>query len=296
MPAGPPLLKLTRAGGIYIGLTLLLGFAAVNTGNNLLYLIVAALLAFMATTGVIGKRNIERVTLEVEPPEEVYAGVDTLLRIRLTNQRRWLPGFLLHAEVDENRVLVPFLPCGSATVTTLLLRFPQRGRQQLATIRIASHFPVAFFRRARALRLDREVIVFPALRPLPGLVSDTASVRSGFTRHDSRRGAHGEIGRITDYTGSEPLKRIHWKLSARHDELKVTEREDLASAPVTIDPQQLPGRDLEERLSGAAWLLDRYLRAGRAVGLRLGTTDFAPAAGHEQKLRLLRALALYGRD
>jgi len=39
----------------------LIGFAAVNTGNNLLYLLVSALLGFMAVSGVLGKWNLAGV-------------------------------------------------------------------------------------------------------------------------------------------------------------------------------------------------------------------------------------------
>jgi hypothetical protein len=45
-------LRLSKAGASYIALTLLTGFAAVNTGNNLLFLVVSALLAFMAVSGI----------------------------------------------------------------------------------------------------------------------------------------------------------------------------------------------------------------------------------------------------
>ncbi|NIQ94316.1 MAG: hypothetical protein GWN87_08975, partial [Desulfuromonadales bacterium] len=56
-------------------LTLLLGFAAVNTGNNLLYLMVSALLGFMAVSGLIGRYNLARLRVEFAAPPEIYAGV-----------------------------------------------------------------------------------------------------------------------------------------------------------------------------------------------------------------------------
>ncbi|PLX76004.1 MAG: hypothetical protein C0615_07340, partial [Desulfuromonas sp.] len=66
-------MKLTRAGTLYIVLTLLLGFAAVNTGNNLLYLLVSALLGFMAVSGLIGRYNLARLRVDFLPPPEIYA-------------------------------------------------------------------------------------------------------------------------------------------------------------------------------------------------------------------------------
>jgi len=281
---------------VYIGLTLLLGFAAVNTGNNLLYLVVAALLAFMAATGVVGKRNIERLLVTVEPPEEVYAGRATLLRVRVANRRRLLPLFLLRVTLGESSVAIPFLSCGTELVTTIPVSFPQRGRAKIATLRIASHFPVAFFTRARQLPLDQEILVFPELRPLRQDLVGGGMISRGCGRKGTRRGESGEIARISDYTGREALKHIHWKLTARHDRLKVTDREDLSSDPVIIEPESLPGRGVEERLAAAAWLVGVALGEGRPVGLRLGSLLIPAATGRGQKLTLLKALALYGHD
>ncbi len=56
-------------------MTLLLGFAAVNTGNNLLYLLVSALLGFMAVSGILGRWNLARLSLRCLPPDELFDGV-----------------------------------------------------------------------------------------------------------------------------------------------------------------------------------------------------------------------------
>lgn len=289
-------MKLTRTGGAYIGITLLLGFAAVNTGNNLLYLIVAALLAFMAATGVAGKRNIEGYSLDLDVPEEIYTGVETLLRVRVANRRRFLPAFLLRIDLDGASVLLPFIPCGAEGSVSLPYRPARRGRNRIAQLRISSPFPVAFFVRSNSFALDGELVAFPAPLPLATLAGGEGLRPQATGRTSPLRGAQGEIAGIYDYTGTEPLKRIHWRLSARHDTLKVKELESDASEPVTIEPERLPGATLEARLSGATWLIDRYLRGGRSVGLRLGPHAIAPASGREHRLRLLRTLALHDAD
>lgn len=277
-------------------MTLLLGFAAVNTGNNLLYLIVAALLAFMASTGFAGKRNIEGYQLELDAPDEVYAGITTLLTLRIANRRRFFPALLLRVELDDVAVLLPFLPAqgsGSVTLPYLPLR---RGHNRIERLSISSPFPVAFFVRRHTFSLDGDIIAFPAPRPLPYQLSAAGREARRPGPSSTQRGNQGVISGIYDYTGSEPLKRIHWRLSARHDSLKVKELESDASEPVIIVPAELPGANREERLSGATWLIDRTLRSGRPVGLRLGTSVLAPGSGRDHKLKLLRALALSDAD
>jgi uncharacterized protein (DUF58 family) len=273
-------------------MTLLLGFAAVNTGNNLLYLIVAALLAFMASTGVAGKRNIEGYQLELDAPDEVYAGVATLLTLRITNRRRFFPALLLRVELGDAAVLLPYIPGKATGSVTLPYCPPRRGHNRIEHLRISSPFPVAFFVRSHTFSLDGDIVAFPAPRPLPYLLGAAGNEPQRPGSSSAQRGNQGVIAGIYDYTGSEPLKRIHWRLSARHDTLKVKELESDATEPVIIVPEELPGANREERLSGAAWLIDRTLRSGRPVGLRLGQSLFAPGNGRDHKLKLLRALAL----
>lgn len=250
----------------------------------------------MALTGVAGKRNIEGYTLDLDAPDEIYSGFATLLRLRIVNHHRYLPAFLLHVELDGSTILIPQISAGASTEVVLPYRPYRRGHNRIEHIRVSSPFPVAFFVRHNTFLLDGDIIAFPAPRSLPNPAS-AADNQADQTGHATdRRGHQGEISGIADYTGIEPLKRIHWRLSARHDTLKIKELESDASDPVIVEPSRLTGNDLEERLSGAAWLIDRHLRNGRPVGLRLGPLTIAPATGRVHKLKLLRALALCDAD
>lgn len=247
----------------------------------------------MALSGILGKRNLEGFTLRVLPPLEVYDGVATLFKLELANHRR-LPSYLLRVELADAATTFVGVPRQTSHSEPLLLTLHGRGLQTLETVRVTSNFPVNFFVRSRPLRLQQEVLVFPA--PLPTPATGGSDGRHAVGEQPlSQRGQQGEIVRISDYSGREPLKQIHWKLSARHATLKVKEQSDAASEPVLIDPQTLPGRGLEERLRAAVFLVQHYSRAGQPVGLRLPDRLIPAAAGNAQRLRLLKELALYGR-
>lgn len=250
----------------------------------------------MASTGFAGKRNIEGYQLELDAPDEVYAGITTLLTLRIANRRRFIPALLLRVELDDAAILLPFLPAQATGSVTLPYCPPRRGHNRIAHLRISSPFPVAFFVRRHTFTLDGDIIAFPAPRPLPYQLNAVGREARRPGPSSARRGNQGVVAGVYDYTGSEPLKRIHWRLSARHDSLKVKELESDASEPVIIVPEELPGANREERLSGATWLIDRTLRSGRPVGLRLGTSVLAPGSGRDHKLKLLRALALSDAD
>jgi uncharacterized protein (DUF58 family) len=83
----------TRVGIVYVVIVLVIGIAALNTGNNLLYIVVAAMLAAILVSGFASAMVLRRLELDVRLPEHVFAGRALLGRIVLRNPRRWLPSF-----------------------------------------------------------------------------------------------------------------------------------------------------------------------------------------------------------
>jgi uncharacterized protein (DUF58 family) len=85
--------EVTRAGIIYALVTLVIGIAALNTGNNLLYIVVAAMLAAILVSGFVSALVLRGLELDVRLPEHVFAGRPVAGRIVLRNTRRFLPSF-----------------------------------------------------------------------------------------------------------------------------------------------------------------------------------------------------------
>jgi uncharacterized protein (DUF58 family) len=85
--------QVTRAGVVYVLVTLVIGIAALNTGNNLLYTVVAAMLAAILVSGIVSAVVLRRLELDVRLPDHVFAGRAVLGRIVVRNPRRLLPSF-----------------------------------------------------------------------------------------------------------------------------------------------------------------------------------------------------------
>lgn len=83
----------TRAGVIYILITVVIGIAAINTGNNLLYVIVAALLSAIIVSGIASAIVLRSLELDVHLPEHVFAARPMLARLLVTNASSWMPSF-----------------------------------------------------------------------------------------------------------------------------------------------------------------------------------------------------------
>ena len=85
--------EVTRVGVIYVLVTLVIGIAALNTGNNLLYIIVAAMLAAILVSGMVSALVLRGLELDVRLPEHVFAGRPLVGRIVLRNARQVVPSF-----------------------------------------------------------------------------------------------------------------------------------------------------------------------------------------------------------
>jgi uncharacterized protein (DUF58 family) len=93
----------TKTGIVYALVSVLIGVAALNTGNNLLYIVVAAMLAAMVVSGVASAMNLQELELDVRLPEHVFAGRAVSGRIVLKNRRRWLPSFSVMVAPPKKR-------------------------------------------------------------------------------------------------------------------------------------------------------------------------------------------------
>ncbi len=100
--------EVTRAGMVYMGITLVIGIASINTGNNLLYIVVAALLSAILVSGIASAIVLRHLELDVHLPEHVFAGRPMLARLLLQNLSGWLPSFSIRV-VPSKRKPVMFL-------------------------------------------------------------------------------------------------------------------------------------------------------------------------------------------
>jgi uncharacterized protein (DUF58 family) len=280
---------------VYIILTLSIGFAAVNTGNNLLFLIVSALLAFMAVSGVFGWINIRNIDLYFELPEEIYDGLETLLSIRLVNRKKLMPSFLLRVRApggDSHFTLVGRSGRENGSVVCV---FNGRGAGPVGEICMESSFPINFFVRYRKYEFPEIIVVFPAPRACPTPV-DIGEVGKRGEAAVRNLGTDGDLLRIRDYTGCEPLKLVHWRISAKHESLKVREMAACSGMPMVIDIDEIPSPDLERTLSCCAFLVNRLIRENRPVGLKAGSLFILPDLSGVHRLKLLSQLAVYGKN
>jgi uncharacterized protein (DUF58 family) len=284
----------TRDGWWCLAAALGLGFAAMNTGNNLLYLLASLLLALIVVSGVLSEQAMRRLRLSPVVPEEIYAGRPVLLGARVANGKRWLPSYSITLRVAARRLYLDRLAAGEEVLVTWENTFAARGRTRLPGVRVTTRFPFGLFVKAGRPLLEDDAIVFPAVRPI-----DPAGRRrlvTGGARSLHRRGRGHDLYNLREYRAGDDRRLIHWRSTARAGALMVREMEAETAAATRIvlvgDGTRDAGR-LEAALSEAASLAVHLLGTGAAIELVGPGIHVPPGRGRGHQHRLLTALALY---
>ena len=253
------------------------------------------MLGFMGISGFFGLGNLQKIEADIIMPEEIYAGIPFTAQLLVKNASSNTPRFLLRFIIGNSSALLPFLKKGGSVRLPISMTFRDRGAGVIEKIAVTSQFPVNFFVRSASVHTDAPFTVFPRPEPLPARFPVPADLDSNPGPARMKRGNSGDIESIGFYSGMEPLKQLHWKLSARHDELFVKELQGESGVPVMINPDVLPG-SLEERLSHACHLINSFTAEGRPVGLSVGTEVFVPSSNRADRLKMLDVLACYDQN
>jgi uncharacterized protein (DUF58 family) len=239
--------KITREGWLYILGIILISLAALNTGNNLLFLILASLIAIILMSGILSSITLSGVAMRLQLPEHIFAGQPVRASIELENEKLTLPSFSLRVEAVtaknsppaallETPVYFPYLPKRGRAHQTVPISFPARGVYRQDAFRIVTRFPFGFLQKAHRVELRTEALVYPSVEPtreffeiLPGLQGAMESLAKG-------RGQ--DLYALRDYVPTDSARHVHWKASARLGSLMVREftREEDARVLLVLDP------------------------------------------------------------
>lgn len=233
------------AGTRFVLLTLAVGIAAINTGNNLLYLILGMMLSLIVVSGILSEQSLRKIFVEWRFPARIFAQQPVPVEMRITNGKRFIPSFSFRVDEGEPMVsgsrtpaLSPAEPdarsarsvytfrlsAGEMITSPQWTRFDKRGLRTLPPLVLRTTFPFGFFHKSLIRPQAQTVMVYPRiLSAPPGL--QTARARAGQDHEDRRRGFGSEIHNLRDYTSADDARRIHWKASARESKLLVKEYE-----------------------------------------------------------------------
>ena len=292
-------IRITKAGVWFVLISLVVGAAAANTGNNALYLVASMLLALLGISGLSSRRNLYQLSMTFGSPPEVHAGQTFSVPVTISNDDRLFPKRMIQVSgvVAAEPLLVPYLGRLQATGERAFFTFERRGQHRVPSMRISSIFPLGLFDKAMRLSIDFQVLVFPRLVPVTesryfdrGRVGDELTKKAGWSH---------ELRALRPFrTGDDP-RSIHWKRSARTGDLIFMERQAEAGRRLAIffdnafgELDSAGDRRFEAIVSEAASLAVHYLDQGFEVALTTREEHIHYGRGRPQQLRILNSLAL----
>lgn len=244
--------RITRSGWIYILGTLLVALAALNTGNNLLFLILACLIALILMSGILSTVCLSGVELKLEMPEHIFAGQTERAEVELKNEKLTMPSFSLTVEAVtpkktdaaaamlQSRVYFPYLPRQEALRQRVPVTFPHRGVYRQNTFRIVTRFPFGFLQKARRLEMKKEILVYPSVETVADFQEIFAGVEGALESMTKGRGQ--DLYALREYLPTDSARHVHWKASARLGSLMVREftHEEDFRLLLVLDPHLPP--------------------------------------------------------
>jgi uncharacterized protein (DUF58 family) len=264
----PRRLKFTREGKFFVGITLGVGFAAINTANNLLYLLLGMLLALIVVSGIMSELSLRDLTVVRRLPLRAQVGRAHLVEIEVFNHKTRVPSYAI--EVEDLRAGQPadkrcfFLKISpkSAQVAAYRRTPTRRGRDVHAGFRIATRFPFGLFEKSREVPAEGELIIYPAVDPV-ALPPAPAGRLPGAETLVGR--GHGEdfLGLKLMRPGEDP-RDIHWRKSAAIGQMVMRERARETRPDVSLALDVVKAPDAGDEWAAA---FERRIRdvASRAV-------------------------------
>ena len=299
----PRQLRPTRAGWCFFALVLGVGFAALNTGNNLLYLVLSLMLAFLVLSGVFSESALRGIQIARRPPREVFARTDNTVALRISNTQRRVPAFAIAvedlwvdgegAEATCGRCFTLRVGPGETDVRSYPLRPERRGTFHFSGFRVATRFPFGLFSKSLSIEKSDEILVYPAVEPVTIPDNFGAARESG----ETVSGAHGNgtvAAGLREYIAGDSVRRIQWRASARRRTLLVREVESEHESEVELRLRTngvAPGDRFEQSVSFTASETVALLDAGNLVALRSDRDFIPPDSGARHRSRLLTYLA-----
>ncbi|MGH9357523.1 MAG: DUF58 domain-containing protein, partial [Terriglobia bacterium] len=234
--------EFTREGLIYFAIVALISIASLNTGNNLLFTILAILLGGILMSGVCSKTVLMGIELEMRLPEHIFAQQPARVHLRLKNTKRRFPSYSItvasriacspqeratrgqaaqHSGIFGRPIYAPYIPSRGVVVQPAMLNFPRRGRYGQDSFAVSSKFPFGILRRTRSLPTSWEIIVLPNVQPVPEIARRLPRLSAEIEGLCKGRG--DDLYALRDYREGDSARHVNWKATAKSQRLKIRE-------------------------------------------------------------------------
>ncbi len=213
----PRHLTFTREGRFFVLVVVGVGAAAVNTGNNLIYLVLGLMLSLIIVSGVLSDLVLIGLQVTLRFPEHARVGQPCEIEVHCHNKKRRLNSYTLEMEVvadDGNSSVVHAMVIRPKERIVEIARMTpkSRGLWHFGPVRVSTGFPFALFTKTRIRSHPGHVVVYPKR-------VQVARAHSRFEANPDAQSSELD-GQSTDtlylreYRDGDEIRRIHFRKSA----------------------------------------------------------------------------------
>ncbi len=323
---------ITAQGVLYLAMILVMSLAALNTSNNLLFLVFATLISTFVVSSVFSWSSLKQISLSLQVPENVFEGEKVPVKVSVRNTKRFFPSFSISVgDFDSGAAAFPyafinkitgrkppsshdterafplgFHPCayfpilrpGETHSELTVQSFPRRGYFRLEEIRVSTRFPFGLFRRSERIGIKGEVLVYPSIKDISTYFHRLPFL-PGFLE-GVHKGQGENLFTIRPYREGESARIVDWKATAKTRELMSREftRDEECKFCLILDTQtreQKEGNywdEFEKAVSLAASIAVHFVERGADMELLTSHSLIPRGAGRNHLYRILRFLAM----
>ena len=200
--------RLSFSGLIYVLFTLMVGLAAVNSNNNILFLITSLLLSLLFLSGLTALYNLSGIRVRVYSGNVLTSNATGTVMVSVENSKRF-SSLVLDVSLGNDSTLIPVIPPGKHKEVFLTWIPPHRGMPKLPRIRLTSSYPFGFVRRGSLFDAGARLVVSPGpAGPVLNTMPSSKGIKSLPGNIDQGR---GEWNGIRQYRPGEGKASIVWK-------------------------------------------------------------------------------------
>jgi len=318
--------QITVSGWFYLTITTIVGLAAVNSANNLLYMIFSILVGLLFASSMISRTSLRDLVVKLRLPDNIYAGDPILVSVSLENQKPLLPSFSVMVEGNTTAdgltnesdkadrandakdvfpygplglAYFPFAPRGSSLRQHTRHTFEKRGYYKFNSFTLTTKFPTGFFKRTREVDAEGELVVYPRTQPISDFFH-LLPINDGQFQSKLKGSTGSDLYAIRQYEQSDVVRRIDWKATAKSSRLMVKDvtREDEWRINLVFDSTKVEKADFdfaakfEKGITFAASLAKHFVSEGAELQLITPGETLPYGAGHDHLLKVMQKLAM----
>ncbi len=265
---------ITVEGLFFIVFLAIIAFAAWNTGNNLLYLVLSVMLAFLFAANLIARMSLANISIQLRFPDHIFAGEPANIAVTVANHKRIIPSYstLIEAVSDEAEkrerlrqlqeedeeeeskskknvgqwspppryeigklAYFVLVPARASGRLKVEHTFHRRGRYPITGFRISTKFPAGFLKKWRIVDATGEILVYPKPKPIDDFYHALPMLAGQIQSHT--RGSGDDLYGLRRYISTDHIRNIDWKATAKSGDMMVREhvREDEWRLTIVFD-------------------------------------------------------------